>query len=63
MGLEVDRLVAYIYPSFAAIEASLPILDQDVKLPHPSGHSNLGRFIFFLRRERDFGEGKVQMDD
>ena len=62
MGPEVDRLVAYIHPS-STIEASLPILDQDIKLPHPSGHSNLGRFIFFLRRERDFGEGKVQMDD
>ena len=47
-------LVAYIHPSSATIESSLPILDQDVKLPHPSGHSNLGRF-FFLEGERLWG--------
>ena len=39
MSSEVDRLGAYIRPSSATVEASLPILNRDLELPHPSRQS------------------------
>ena len=111
MGPEVDRLGAYIHPSSATVETSLPIFStifcytpappslKSYIRPCPPRHSNLGKqqsqvfqqetqyflpcllifsslwgktlklvqqlqiFLFFLRRERDCGEGKVRMDD
>ena len=51
-------------PHLQILKHLCQFLNWDAKHPHPLGHSNLGRFFFFfLRRERDCGEGKVQMDD
>ena len=48
MGPEVDRLAAYIYPSSANIEASLPILELGRKTSTSLRALKLGWIFFFF---------------